>query len=85
MVALTTAFGFFHIAQQRIHFANREWTIGSYGAMARHRGQDSAYGLFNDPALPVLCKISTKNVSLVTNVTSATFRKSVAKKTARFR
>src|ERR1700674_2035932 len=39
MVALTAAFGSFHLAQQSVHLRDRELSIGAHGGVACHRAE----------------------------------------------
>ncbi len=39
MVALAGAFGFFHLAEQGVHFGNRQLAAGADGAVAGHGGE----------------------------------------------
>ena len=40
MVALVAAVGGLHLAQQGVHFVQRELAVGAHGAVAGHGGQD---------------------------------------------
>ena len=59
MIALAGAFGFFHLAQQGVHFWHGQQTAGADGAVAGHRRQqfvaagsgelaDAVFALFGD-------------------------------------
>jgi hypothetical protein len=62
MVALVGTLGAFHLAQQCVHFLDRQLSIGPYGMMARHCCKVIITRVIDSIASSGFCKIS-ENVS----------------------